>query len=159
MGEIEYRLATEGDTEALARIRWDSWLEHGQDPPEVNQETFVRECGQILKQRLLSRQWTYWLAILDGEIISQIFIQRIAKVPKPSKIQDAFGYVTNVYTRPAYRGQGIGSRLLAQVNAWAKEQDLEFLILWPSEESISFYERAGFAPGEVVEYSVRPYVG
>ena len=60
---------------------------------------------------------------------------------------------------PAYRGQGIGSRLLAQVKAWAREQDLEFLILWPAEESIPFYERAGFAPGEAVEYPVRPYVG
>src|SRR5688572_16767504 len=92
MEEIEYRLATEGDTEALAQIRWDAWLEHGQDPPEVDQETFVRECGQILKERLLSRQWTYWIATFEGEIISQIFIQLIAKVPKPSKMQDAFGY-------------------------------------------------------------------
>ena len=159
MKEIEYRLATEADTETLARIRWDAWLEHGQDPAEVDQATFVAECGEILKQRLLSRQWTYWLATLEGEIISQIFIQRIAKVPKPSKLQDAYGYVTNVYTLPPYRGQGIGSRLLAQVKAWAREQDLEFLILWPAEESIPFYERAGFAPGEAVEYPVRPYVG
>jgi GNAT superfamily N-acetyltransferase len=159
MTEIEYRMATEVDMDALANLRWDTWLEGGQDPAEVSQESFWRECALILKQRLLSQQWTYWIATHQGEIIAQIFIQRIAKVPKPSKMQDAFGYVTNVYTRPAYRGQGIGSSLLAQVKAWAKEQDLEFLILWPTEESIPFYERAGFAPGEAVEYSVRPYVG
>ena len=159
MAEIEYRMATEVDMEALAKLRWDHWLEGGQDPAVVDQETFLRECALILKQRLLSQQWTYWIATLEGEIIAQIFIQRIAKVPKPSKMQDAFGYVTNVHTKAAYRGQGVGSKLLAQVQAWAKEQDLEFLILWPSEESVSFYERAGFAPGEAVEYSVRPYVG
>jgi GNAT superfamily N-acetyltransferase len=96
--------------------------------------------------------------LLDGDIASQVFVQRITKVPKPSKLHDAFGYVSNVYTKPAYRGQGIGSNLLARVKTWAKEQDFEFLIAWPSEASVRFYERAGFGATEAVEYSVRPYV-
>ncbi len=29
---------------------------------------------------------------------------------------------------------------------WALEQRLELLIVWPSERSVSFYRRAGFAP-------------
>ena len=91
----------------------------------------------------------------ETQIVSHISIQRIPKVPKPNRIDDALGYVTNVYTRPAYRGQGIGTRLMAHVLAWAQEQDLESLIVWPSETSVGFYERAGFRGSpDMLEYTV-----
>ena len=54
-------------------------------------------------------------------------------------LDDALGYVTNVYTRPAYRGRGIGTRLMSHVLQWAREHDLESLIVWPSETSVRFY--------------------
>jgi GNAT superfamily N-acetyltransferase len=80
-------------------------------------------------------------------------------VPKPNKLDDALGYVTNVYTRPDYRGQGIGTQLMTHVLIWAREHDLESLIVWPSETSVGFYERAGFQGSpDMLEYAVRPYV-
>jgi GNAT superfamily N-acetyltransferase len=67
--------------------------------------------------------------------------------------------VTNVYTRPAYRGRGIGSELMAHVIEWAKAQDIECLLVGPSDASVHFYERAGFRWNEdLMEYTVRPYV-
>jgi hypothetical protein len=49
---------------------------------------------------------------------------------------------------------------MKQVTAWAKAEDLEFLIIWPGEERIRFYERAGFAfeAEPVMEYLIRPAV-
>jgi hypothetical protein len=42
---------------------------------------------------------------------------------------------------------------------WAREHDLESLIVWPSETSVGFYQRAGFRDtSEMLEYEVRPYV-
>lgn len=155
---IEYRIATEADVDALANMRWEFWLEDGRDPALLDKAAFLRECAGVLKQGLITGRWTYWVALLNGDIASQVFVQQITKVPNPSKLHDAFGYVSNVYTKPAYRGQGIGSNLLARVKTWAKEQDFEFLIAWPSEASVRFYERAGFGTTEAVEYSVRPYV-
>jgi GNAT superfamily N-acetyltransferase len=52
--------------------------------------------------------------------------------------------MTNVYAEPEVRGRGIGSQLLTRVVEWASEIGLEFLVVWPSEESIAFYDRAGF---------------
>lgn len=52
--------------------------------------------------------------------------------------------MTSVYALPEVRNQGIGSLLLRRVIEWAKEQRLELLLLWPSERSVPFYERAGF---------------
>jgi GNAT superfamily N-acetyltransferase len=67
-------------------------------------------------------------------------------VPRPGRFSghNRYGYVTNVYAEPEVRGQGIGSRLLERVVEWAREQGLQFLIVWPSEESVRFYERGGF---------------
>ena len=53
--------------------------------------------------------------------------------------------MTTVSTVPECRNQGVGSALMERVKAWSREQDLEELIVWPSERSVPFYERAGFS--------------
>jgi GNAT superfamily N-acetyltransferase len=87
-----------------------------------------------------------WVAEREGRLVSQIWVQVIHKVPRPGRFEghNRYGYVTNVYTEPDLRGQGIGGRLLERVVQWAREQRLEFLVVWPSEESVRFYERGGF---------------
>lgn len=82
-----------------------------------------------------------------------------AQSAQPNRLDDALGYVTNVYTRPVYHGHGIGTQLMAHVLQWAREHDLESLIVWPSEASVGFYTRAGFRGSpDMLEYAVRPYV-
>ena len=154
----EFRIAEEKDLNQLAQMRYEYWLEDGHENAERDKGNFIKKCEAFLREGLITKQWTYWIAIINGEIVSNIFVQRVIKVPKPSKLNDTFGYVTNVYTKPLYRDQGIGANLLINVQKWAKDQDLEFLISWPSEDSIRFYQRAGFLSTEAMEYSVRPYV-
>jgi ribosomal protein S18 acetylase RimI-like enzyme len=55
------------------------------------------------------------------------------------------GYLTNVYTKPAFRRRGIGAKLFEQVKNRAIEKDFEILIVSPSDDSGNFYKRAGFA--------------
>jgi GNAT superfamily N-acetyltransferase len=157
---MNYRLATETDLPALAAMRWTWRVEEDGSPPVADRAEYLAVCLAFLKQGLADGSWVYWVAEEEGQLISHIFVRRIRKVPKPNRLHDEYGYVTNVYTRPAYRGQGIGAELMKQVTAWAKEEDLEFLIVWPGEESIRFYERAGFAfeAEPVMEYLIRPDV-
>ena len=154
-----YRMATEADADELAQMRWDFRLEEAPRTTVHDQASFLKACAAFLQEGLREQRWTYWVAQYDSQIVSHIYIQRIPKVPKSNKLDDALGYVTNVYTRPTYRGQGIGTQLMTHVLAWATEQDLESLIVWPSETSVRFYERAGFRGStDMLEYSVRPYV-
>ncbi len=150
-------MAREDDLTELASMRWDFRTEEEPAPVGMSRETFVAACQEFLRRGLHDGRWTYWVAEREGQIIAHIYVQRIAKVPKPSRLDDAFGYVTNVYTRPAYRGQGIGTALMERVQTWACEQDLELLIVWPSETSVSFYQRAGFtADNDILECLLRP---
>jgi GNAT superfamily N-acetyltransferase len=154
-----YRMATEADVDELAQLRWDFRREEAPGATVHDQATFLHACAAFLRQGLREQRWTYWVAQQDSQIVSHIYIQRVPKVPKPNRLDDALGYVTNVYTRPAYRGQGIGTQLLAQVLQWARAQDLESLIVWPSETSVGFYQRAGFRDtSEMLEYELRPTI-
>jgi ribosomal protein S18 acetylase RimI-like enzyme len=154
-----YRMAIEADADELAQMRWDFRLEEASGATLHDQASFLQACAAFVRQGLREQRWTYWVAQQESQIVSHIYIQRVPKVPKPNKLNDALGYVTNVYTRPAYRGQGIGTQLMTHVLAWAQEQDLESLIVWPSEASVGFYTRAGFRGSpDMLEYAVRPYV-
>jgi GNAT superfamily N-acetyltransferase len=139
------RLAAVDDATELARLRWDS------SPDEVaagreSFDDFRREFEQFLEPALAGGNWAVWVAEQEGRLVSQIWVQIIHKVPRPGRFagHNRYGYVTNVYTVPERRGQRIGGRLLERVVQWAREQELEFLVVWPSEESVRFYERGGF---------------
>lgn len=137
------RLATLSDARSLSRLRWDF------SPDEVAVEVqtfdaFTAQFREWLDAALVQNTWAIWLAELDGQIVANMYIHRVPKVPRPGQFRRAYGYVTNVYTVPELRGQRIGARLLARVIEWARAERLEFLLLWPSEASVQFYERAGF---------------
>jgi GNAT superfamily N-acetyltransferase len=119
-----YGIATDINVAELAAMRWNFRLEEAPGTPVYDRDTFLPACHAFLQQGLADQRWTYWIARTEAQIVSHIFIQRIPKVPKPNRLKDALGYVTNVYTRPAYRNRGIGTALMAQVLHRAAEQDL-----------------------------------
>jgi GNAT superfamily N-acetyltransferase len=85
-----------------------------------------------------------WVAELDGLIVSHIYLEKIYKVPRPGRITHPFIYMTNVYTIPEYRGKGIGSKLIKEIEEWSRKQEFEFIIVWPSDWSVEFYQRNGY---------------
>lgn len=156
MSVTAYRLATRRDLPALAAMRWEFRVEETPPPADARRGAFVRACTLILREGLEAGHWHYWVALVDGQIVSQIFVRRVDKIPSPGRLRDEMGYVTNVYTRPDFRNRGIGSELLERVVAWARQQDLEMLFVWPSEQSVPFYRRAGFQQGsEMMELDCR----
>jgi GNAT superfamily N-acetyltransferase len=138
------RQATIHDFEALARLRWDF------SAPKMREGTnlarFTDEFGAFLHDALASGSWVFFVAEAADGIIATITVQIIAKVPRPNRLHARWGYVTNVYTVPEWRDQGVGTALMQHVQAWATEMKLEFLELWPSKRAVPFYRRAGFAP-------------
>jgi GNAT superfamily N-acetyltransferase len=142
---MNYRMAREPDLPHLSRMRWDFMREGSETTPVASQEAFERYCTQFLAQALASGQWTYWIAEHADEIVAHVFVHLIRPVPRPDRLEDRYGYVTNVYTRPPYRSRGIGTALMQRMIAWAQAREVALLIVSPSERSIPFYQRLGFS--------------
>jgi len=87
-----YRMATEADVEELVQMRWDFRLEEAPGATVHDQITFLHGCTAFLRQGLAEQRWTYWIAQEETQIVSHIYIQRVPKVPKPNKLDDALGY-------------------------------------------------------------------
>ena len=140
---MNFRQATIDDIPALAAARWAFRLEGGETPIE-SESSFFRRYDAFVRKALDSGQWTYWVAEDGGELIAHMAGCTIASIPRPSRLRDQWGYLTDCFTRPAFRNRGVGAELLAHVTKWARAHDLEMLVVWPSQDSQSFYARAGF---------------
>jgi GNAT superfamily N-acetyltransferase len=138
------REATLQDAPALARMRWDFTAEDDFIHPNATHEEYERHFTQFLDMAISSGRWSIWVVEDAGQLVSHIFMQVIEKVPRPGRQERRFGWVTNVYTIPEYRNRGVGSQLMAQVEAWSKAQNLELMLVWPTQQSVPYYQRAGF---------------
>lgn len=142
------RLATLDDVDELVQMRWD-FSEEDYPDSMVSFEEFHQICSGFLIKAIESGNWIIWVAEADKNIVSHMYLQLIHKVPRPGKSPDPYyGYVTNVYTRPAFRSQGFGTKIHIAMEEWSKDNNVEFLILWPSSNSVPFYSKNGFSPSE-----------
>lgn len=155
---LTYRLARVEELPELAELRWQFRAEHDANHPKLDlsenvHAEFTAACLEFLRAGLSEGRWAFWVAVLDESlIVSNLYVYRIPKVPRPGRLHAQIGYVTNVYTRPAWRGQGIGAQLMRQVQSWAREIGMERMILWPAEGRQNFYARLDFVPGEALEW-------
>ncbi|MDQ0208839.1 GNAT family N-acetyltransferase [Alkalicoccobacillus murimartini] len=141
---MKSRFAEFNDIKQLIRMRWDFTTEYDTSKTNESFNDFEKECQTFLEDALKSDQWFIWVAEDNGKIISHIYIELIQKVPRPGRTTYPFAFMTNVYTIPEYRSKGIGSELLKSINKWIKENHYEFVIVWPSEDSINFYSNNGY---------------
>jgi len=142
---MNIRLANNKDIDQLIRMRWDFTNEYRENQFEEHQyESFYLECKEFLMNAINSKQWFIWVAELEDKLISHVYIELISKVPRPGQKTNPFTYMTNVYTLPKYRGNGVGSQILKKIESWSRDNEYEFIIVWPSEWSIEFYKRNGY---------------
>lgn len=141
---MNIRLAEEKDIQQLIGMRWDFTIEHDESKKNAPRLDFEKECRIFLEKAIADEQWFIWGAEEQGKIVSHIYIELINKVPRPGRITRPFAFMTNVYTVPEYRNKGIGSKLLNFVNDWIEENNYEFVIVWPSDDSVEFYKRNGY---------------
>lgn len=140
------RLATVADAGELARLRWEFRIESG-TPASLDWEEFVEQMHGFVADVLTDGSpWRAWVAQDGDRLLGCVWLQLIEKVPHPnrSRWERPVGYVTNMYVEPQRRDSGVGRRLLDEAIAFAREREVDGVVLWPSERSRSFYERAGF---------------
>ena len=74
--------------------------------------------------------------------------ENIAETPSSNR----FGYVSDIWVAPAFRGRGLAARLLAAIEGHLRPAGVEYLrlnVLAANASARASYERAGFIPYEV----------
>jgi GNAT superfamily N-acetyltransferase len=149
------RRATAGDAEDLARLRWEHCFELYVIPSDpsaaMDADAFREAFERFLRESEVSGRWAVWVAEAGGRVVGTISVQRVIAVPTPWQVERGWGYVTSVQVDPTFRGRGVGRLMMDVAAAWAREEGLAELHLWPSEDSVAFYERMGYAPSRAMD--------
>lgn len=135
-------------------MRWGLVGEYD-DIESMNKEEFSIEFMKFLEEET-GKNYTAFVATIENEIISNIYLGILSRTPSPIKDGKSIGYITNVFTKKEYRNKGIGGKLMDSVIDYAKNDDCEVLFVWPSEGSITYYQRAGFSgENEIMQRGLR----
>ena len=142
------REATIEDADELARLRWEFRIEAG-TPATRDYDGFLGEFRSFATEALAdAAPWRAWVAEDEGRLVGCTWLQLVHKVPHPSRTlaERPVAYVTNMYVDADHRNLGLGRELLDRAIEFARGREVDGVVLWPSERSRPFYERAGFGP-------------
>jgi ribosomal protein S18 acetylase RimI-like enzyme len=156
MSTITYRQATSDDLEALATLRFEMEVEQGNEDvdgkmdPQVYAHAYVNSTGEEMK----GRRNRVWLAEADGEAVACVLLVWWVLPPTFDNLRRKRGFVSSVFTRPAYRRQGVARHLMQMLIASAREEGIGRLILWSSEMGRPLYEHLGFTGSRGLELNL-----
>ena len=145
-GDPSVRLARLDDVATLARLRRE-WTQE-QAGRRLDDDGFAEAFAAWFERE--HHQRLTWLAEADGVAVGMLNMLVFTRMPKPAvpgrTWSSQWGYVANVYVEAAGRDRGTGRLLLDAAVDLARERRFARLVLSPSERSVPFYARAGFAP-------------
>ena len=131
------RVADQSDTAAIASLR-SLWSADASEDPEFE----PRLAAWLAVE---GERRTTWLAVVAGMPVGMASLFEYRRMPRPSRPDARWGYVSNVFVREDFRKRGIGSTLLGAVIAAADERSYVRLVLSPSARALPFFRRAGFS--------------
>lgn len=117
----------------------------------------TRPLQRSLRRFCAHPEYRVYVAAQGDTLAAAMFVYVIPKVPKPGGHAQSIAYLTNVYTLPEWRNQGVGTRLLQAIEQALAAQRCELLFAWPSKRSVPWYARNGFrAENEIMECPLSP---
>lgn len=145
MGEaFTIRRATIDDIDTLVELRVAMQSEVAEGM-EVDRAAVGEACRRYFAETLPADVFVAFVAEAEGQIVATSGISFVSRPPGGSSFSRSEGYVTNVYTIPAWRGRGVATALLNATVEYAQHQGARLVYLHTSDAGRSVYERLGFA--------------
>ena len=153
---ITYRRATVADVDALANLRWRMETERHPELPvtEESYATYLAAARRDISAEIERGAHIAFLAEADGAAVGCAILIWWTMLPTLTELSRKKGYVSSVYTDPAWRSRGIGRRLMEQVIGQAQEMGVQRLILWASKMGRPLYLDQGFTPSSALELNL-----
>jgi GNAT superfamily N-acetyltransferase len=141
------RLATPADLSELARLRWEHAESSRRATRQINSD-FCESYKEFMLARLANEEWLVLVAETDGCLVGCVYLQKIARLPRPDRLRREYGCITALFVQRDYRGKGLRGELLRGIAEVAQAEGLEYLIAQPNAGNRSVFQLLGFRQGE-----------
>ena len=162
------RRATVDDVPVLLDLRLAFEQEADQIQNLDGLQSYRQAVQRYLTERLTSGELVFWVAEAEGRASDQrerecrgpaeasgpsrregevVATGSLILMPKPPTLKNPSGleaFVFNMYTIPAWRGQGLGTRILDEIISFVKATEARRIWLYASEMGEPVYAKAGF---------------
>ncbi|MED4205468.1 GNAT family N-acetyltransferase [Neobacillus mesonae] len=137
---MNYRIATTNDIDELVDLRKKQLVDEGIEPSiDIDTELFT-----FFKNKLSDGSLIQWLVEAQEEIIACGAIIFYDFPPSYTNKSGKKAYITNMYTKENYRGQGIATKLLLKLVEEAKTAGITKVWLGASKMGRPVYKKFGF---------------
>lgn len=150
---ISYRQATSADVDALARMRWQMETERHPDI-RADYAAYLAAARQDIRAEIERGAHIPFVAEANGEVVACAILIWWTMLPSLTELHRKRGYVSSVYTDPAWRRCGIARRLMEQLIDRARAMGVTRLVLWASDMGRPLYLDQGFEPSGALELNL-----
>ncbi|MGK3723205.1 GNAT family N-acetyltransferase [Priestia megaterium] len=137
---MKFRKATANETDQLIYLRKKQLVDEGIEP---NQEIDT-ELKEFFTNKMSDGSLVEWIVEDNDEIIATGAIVFYEFPPTYTNKSGKKAYITNMYTKESYRGQGIATKLLTKLVAEAKTAGIIKIWLGASKLGRPVYKKFGF---------------
>lgn len=139
---MELKKSTKDDKEQLAYLRR-LFLEENYVITKDEAVSLEVKTSQYLAAKLEDTLIS-WHAEQDNEMIAVAFLEIAERLPHPSRKSGCIGTIVNVYTKKAFRSQGIASQLVQHLIEEAEKLQLDKVELMATKLGYPVYKKLGF---------------
>lgn len=144
---VTIRRATVADLAQVQALRLDLFTAVGDVQSDAERAAFAAALDNYLPTELAAERFLAWLACGPaGEVVGcggLVFVQKPPAALNPTGRE---AYLMNMYTAPAWRGQGIAGRILTEILAAVQAAGVTLVRLHATAAGRPIYERRGFRP-------------
>ena len=141
---FSFRLATLDDIQKLVELRIKFIKEVRIDAPTDGLDEYREVMSNYLKKEMSSGNFIAWLAITNKEIIATSGLITIQRQPQLWNMSGQEVYIMNMYTKPEWRREGIGTAILEKLIDEARNRGVEAIKLHATPMGKALYEKRGF---------------
>lgn len=114
--------------------------------PEEKDMAELEKANRRYYQSLLEAGHIACFACLGQEIIGCGGVCIYQEMPSPDNLTGQCAYLMNIYTRPRFRGRGVGKRIVSWLKGQAVQRGITKIYLETTKAGRSLYQKAGFIP-------------
>ena len=145
---IEYRKATVSEIDTLAKIRVDFLREANNIANDEDEEVLFQSNREYMAVSIDEGSFVAWVAVDGDRIIATSGVSFFTLPPNKSCPTGKTAYISNMYTYPPYRNQGIATRLFDLTVKEARSNGSFKILLNATPMGKSIYEKYGFKETE-----------